>query len=163
MSYIFGLCVGFLIILKWIVSGVPISEIYTKYEEYDVEHEISTTQAKNTALHMDIDALVTPVGCQKCTTSEINYCLGRDLINDHCCCDKRYKETLPYVPHTCYLGPQLCKPIVSDCETYYRLKACCCAKYVLKHWKAKANASNLIPSTSICLIGAILITIFATL
>lgn len=36
-------------------------------------------------------AVVVPAGCQKCNKSEINYCLGRDVIDDHCCCDRRYE------------------------------------------------------------------------
>lgn len=36
-------------------------------------------------------SVIPPLGCQACTKSEINYCLSRDLINDHCCCDKRYQ------------------------------------------------------------------------
>lgn len=41
-------------------------------------------------LTSSIISVVIPPGCQKCTSQEISYCLGRDFVNDHCCCDKRY-------------------------------------------------------------------------
>ncbi|KAJ3636556.1 hypothetical protein MTP99_000090 [Tenebrio molitor] len=121
-------------------SPIPIVE-YDKglrYEEYIVEHEISASQAKNAALAIDLSSVSSPAGCQKCTKAEIRYCLGIDLISDHCCCDRRYHEVLPFIPHTCYLGTQICKPVVGDCAEYSRLRSCCCDKHALEKWKKKS-------------------------
>ncbi|KAK9874095.1 hypothetical protein WA026_002449 [Henosepilachna vigintioctopunctata] len=108
-----------------------------RYEEYTIEHEISATQAKNAALTIDLSSVRLTHGCQSCSNEELRYCAGTDLINDHCCCDKRFSESLPFIPHTCYSGTVLCKPIVEDCEEYYRRKACCCDKFSLQFWKKK--------------------------
>lgn len=117
-----------------------------KYEEYNVEHEISTTEARNNALSTDLNAIIVPAGCQECTKEEIQYC-GSNLISDHCCCDKRFHEYLPYIPHTCYIGTQLCTPVATDCNEYTRLRICCCDKYLLQKWRHKYGASTA-PSTS---------------
>ncbi|KAH1007842.1 hypothetical protein HUJ04_005027 [Dendroctonus ponderosae] len=61
-----------------------------KYEEYVIEHEISSTQARNVALSTDINAIIVPAGCQECTKEEKHYCMSADLISDHCCCDRRF-------------------------------------------------------------------------
>ncbi|XP_045483537.1 uncharacterized protein LOC123688856 [Harmonia axyridis] len=103
-----------------------------RYEEYIIEHEISATQAKNSALTIAVSSFRIPPGCQNCTDQELRYCTGSDLINDHCCCDKRFSESLPFIPHTCYSGTTLCRTIAADCEEYYRIKSCCCDRYVLK-------------------------------
>ncbi|XP_018571980.1 uncharacterized protein LOC108911509 [Anoplophora glabripennis] len=112
-----------------------------RYEEYTIEHEISSTQARNSALTTDLESIVPAPGCQECTYEEKRYCLGADFINDHCCCDKRY-ELLPYVPHTCYFGNQLCTPVMSSCDQYSRLRICCCDKFVLEKWKEKFKNSG---------------------
>ncbi|KAG5887109.1 hypothetical protein JTB14_000742 [Gonioctena quinquepunctata] len=97
-------------------------------------------QARNSALSMDANSVVTPPGCHTCTEEDKRYCVSKGLIEDHCCCDKRYHETLPFIPHTCYLGRTLCKTVVSNCEEYSRLRTCCCQKLALIEWKAKSNA-----------------------
>lgn len=43
-----------------------------------------------------------------------------------------FPEVLPYVPHTCYFGNQLCAPVMTSCEQYSRLRTCCCDKYTLE-------------------------------
>ncbi|XP_076260035.1 uncharacterized protein LOC143196260 [Rhynchophorus ferrugineus] len=111
-----------------------------KYDEYVIEHEISYGQAKNYALNADINSIITPPGCQECTKEEKLYC-NTDLINDHCCCNKRFHEYLPYIPHTCYTGTQLCVTMATDCNKYTRLRTCCCDKYLLPKWRSKYGAS----------------------
>ncbi|XP_044727290.1 uncharacterized protein LOC123290959 [Chrysoperla carnea] len=84
------------------------------------------------------------VGCLKCTEQEIRYCLGPSLINDHCCCDRRFIEMFSYIPHTCYIGStnNLCSTIARDCGEYARLRACCCLKYTTIKYKALFSSSN---------------------
>ncbi|XP_066142531.1 uncharacterized protein [Euwallacea fornicatus] len=113
-----------------------------KYEEYIIEHEISATQARNVALCTDLNSINVPAGCQECTKEEKHYCTSSDLISDHCCCDRRYHEILPYIPHTCYLGTQLCTTVAVDCNRYTRLRTCCCDKYLLQKWKEKYGYSG---------------------
>ncbi|XP_060532848.1 uncharacterized protein LOC132705906 [Cylas formicarius] len=113
-----------------------------RYEEYVVEHDISATQARNVALSTNYNEVTPLAGCQECTKEEIHYCLGSDLISDHCCCDKRYHEVLPFIPHTCYFGTQLCSPVQSDCAKYTRVRTCCCDRYLLQKWKEKLSASS---------------------
>ncbi|KAJ8983115.1 hypothetical protein NQ317_001859 [Molorchus minor] len=135
---VFGHTVAFLLLMESGYSTPAADSVKSfRYEEYFVEHEVSALQAKNVALATDSQSIVTPPGCQKCTPDEMKYCTGRDLINDHCCCDKRYFEALPYIPHTCYLGKQLCSPVIGDCAKYSRLRTCCCDKYVFEKWKRK--------------------------
>ncbi|XP_025835703.1 uncharacterized protein LOC108735482 isoform X2 [Agrilus planipennis] len=111
------------------------------YDEYVIEHAISSQSAKNVALSMDVNSKE-PFGCQKCTDREMQYCLGNGLVNDHCCCDMNYTEKLPFIAHTCYFGRQLCKPVAGDCIEYQRLLLCCCNRHTLIHWKQKSVASN---------------------
>ncbi|XP_017768567.1 PREDICTED: uncharacterized protein LOC108556806 [Nicrophorus vespilloides] len=121
------------------------SDSRLRYEEYVIEHEISATQAKNSVLHMTLDTSIeVPTGCQKCTANEKNYCLSSNFIADHCCCDRKHHEVLPYVPHTCYLGPNLCSTIIGDCNAYERLRRCCCEKYVFEKWKEKSSGTSTI-------------------
>ncbi|KAJ8925325.1 hypothetical protein NQ315_009155 [Exocentrus adspersus] len=138
----FGNAVAFLLLLR---NGytTPVVE-YNKglrYEEYIVEHEISTVNARNSALTIDVQSIVAPSGCKECTSEEKRYCLGSDFINDHCCCDRRYHEVLPFIPHTCYSGNQLCEPVM-ECDKYRRLRTCCCDILVLKKWKARFQNSS---------------------
>ncbi|CAH1987126.1 unnamed protein product [Acanthoscelides obtectus] len=62
----------------------------SKYEEYIVEHEISLIDARNSVLNTSLQQMLPSPGCQKCSLEEKRYCLGIDLINDHCCCDRRH-------------------------------------------------------------------------
>nr|XP_023022831.1 uncharacterized protein LOC111511058 [Leptinotarsa decemlineata] len=132
----------------------------SKYEEYEIEHEISMMHAKNSVLSMDIDSIVIPPGCHTCTEQEKHYCLGRSLINDHCCCDKRYHEMFPFIPHTCYLGSQLCTTVLSNCEEYYRLRTCCCQKLALMKWKMKSNSRSIMKEGTSIMAPLILLNYF---
>ncbi|KAF5292777.1 hypothetical protein FQA39_LY13822 [Lamprigera yunnana] len=135
----FGCTVAFFILL--LIWDPTLQKEIIAYEEYVIEHEISTENARNAALAIDLRNIKVPPGCQKCTKWELSYCQGSDFINDHCCCDKRYHEVLPYIPHTCYLGAQLCKPVVGDCLTYKTIRKCCCTIHLIQKWKS--SASNL--------------------
>ncbi|XP_019879759.1 uncharacterized protein LOC109607723 [Aethina tumida] len=138
---LFGYTVAFLVLAA---TPSPVVE-YDKglrYEEYDVEHEISAMQARNAVKHTDYSSVNTPPGCQTCTAEEKRYCLGNDLINDHCCCDKRYHEFFPFIPHTCYLGSTLCNTVALNCGEYNRLRTCCCDKITLEKWKQKSGGST---------------------
>lgn len=120
------------------INSKPNSDFYhveDTVEEYFVEHEISAVEARNAVQQLDLKSDEQKVGCQQCTRQEIRYCLGLQLMNDHCCCDKKYSEFFPYVPHTCYIGQDLCKPLARDCAEYTRLRICCCDKYTLEKWK----------------------------
>ncbi|XP_056638881.1 uncharacterized protein LOC130446567 [Diorhabda sublineata] len=128
----------FLLIRNGLLTPIVEYDKASKYEEYIIEHEISSGQAKNTVLSMNLDAITIPPGCQKCSEKDQRYCLGADLISDHCCCDKKYHEYFPYIPHTCYFGSQLCSTVADDCIEYHRLRTCCCQKYAAFKWKAKS-------------------------
>ncbi|XP_072389704.1 uncharacterized protein [Diabrotica undecimpunctata] len=141
MDMFFGTTLVILLLIKNGIS-TPVVEYdkMSKYEEYIVEHEISSGQARNSVLSIDLKSIVIPPGCQKCNEEEKRYCLGADLIRDHCCCDKRHHEFFPYIPHTCYLGSQLCSTVASDCTEYHRLRTCCCQFVAAVKWKTKSGA-----------------------
>lgn len=46
-----------------------------------------------------------------------------------------FSEVLPYVPHTCYLGTEVCETIIGDCAEYSRLRECCCDKFTKEYCK----------------------------
>lgn len=124
-------------------EGTPSPTAAYKFEEYVVEHEVSALRAKNAALAIDLDAIQPPFSCQKCTTEEIRYCESANFVSDHCCCDRRFHE-LPYIPHTCYLGRKLCRPIAGHCDEYTKIRKCCCDKHALALWKAKSSSNSII-------------------
>lgn len=41
-----------------------------------------------------IISLVIGAGCKECTRREIEYCLSNDVIEDHCCCQRKYHGML---------------------------------------------------------------------
>lgn len=43
-----------------------------------------------------------------------------------------FAESISFIPHTCYSGTTLCRPIAADCEEYYRRQSCCCERHVLR-------------------------------
>lgn len=99
-------------------------------------------------------------GCKECTRREIEYCLSNDVIEDHCCCQRKYHgiyiildhlinvkysnfnysyyfemlicftEVFPYIAHTCYVRSRNCEPTVRDCGVFDRLLVCCCHHYL---------------------------------
>ncbi|KAI5632616.1 hypothetical protein NE865_14666 [Phthorimaea operculella] len=117
--------------------------VQVKYEEYFVEHEVSTAEARAAAETLNLDDVPdTLVGCGSCSRRELEYCETR-LLADHCCCERRYvPERFPWLPHTCYMGPARCKPLAHDCARYARLRDCCCYKQLAKRWKGILSKST---------------------
>ncbi|CAH1987125.1 unnamed protein product [Acanthoscelides obtectus] len=132
----------------------------SKYEEYIVEHEISLIDARNSVLNTSLQQMLPSPGCQKCSLEEKRYCLGIDLINDHCCCDRRHHELFPFIPHTCYFGDQLCSPIAGTCDNYYKLSICCCKKYAFLKWKEKSSCASLLVSKTLLCISLYIVSNF---
>ncbi|KAJ2942118.1 hypothetical protein O0L34_g11034 [Tuta absoluta] len=113
------------------------------YEEYFVEHEVSTADARTAAETLNLDEVPdTLVGCGACSRRELEYCETR-LLADHCCCERRYvPEPFPWLPHTCYMGPARCRPLAHDCARYARLRDCCCYKQLANRWKGILSKST---------------------
>lgn len=57
-----------------------------------------------------------------------------------------FAEPLKFIPHTCYMGTQLCKPVATDCAHYQRLRDCCCTKYALQKCTYRKRKDNKIPT-----------------
>nr|CAD7266323.1 unnamed protein product [Timema shepardi] len=96
-------------------------------QDMDVlEHMVSEEEATLAATNMNPQPDHRVPGCAKCSYQDIYYCVSYQVLEDHCCCDKRYLERFPYVPHACYLSDGTCSTIASNCEEYVRIKVCCC-------------------------------------
>ncbi|XP_022188588.2 uncharacterized protein LOC111047205 isoform X1 [Nilaparvata lugens] len=96
-------------------------------------------------------------GCKECSKSNETYCLGNDVIYDHCCCDRRFHESIPYVEHSCYIETTPCIPIVRDCGEYMKMMSCCCHRLLGTKWKnismALAGESKLGSSSNVLLVS----------
>uniref|UniRef100_A0A2S2QE44 CCC domain-containing protein n=1 Tax=Sipha flava TaxID=143950 RepID=A0A2S2QE44_9HEMI len=92
--------------------------------------------------------LVIGAGCKECTIREIEYCLSNDVIEDHCCCQRKYHEVFPYIAHTCYNKSRNCEPTVRDCGVFDRLLACCCHHYLGMKWKNQMSTTGSINGQS---------------
>ncbi|KAL0819988.1 hypothetical protein ABMA28_007984 [Loxostege sticticalis] len=114
-----------------------------RYEEYFVEHDISTADARKAAAELKLeDVPTTRVGCGTCSRSEMEYCETR-VLADHCCCERRFlPEPFPWLPHTCYVGPNRCRPLAHDCVRYARLRDCCCYRKLAERWKSILSKSS---------------------
>ncbi|XP_045502588.1 uncharacterized protein LOC123699638 [Colias croceus] len=119
------------------------TEVDVSYEEYFVEHDVSTADAKRAAAALRLDDIpATQDGCGECTRREMEYCETR-VLADHCCCERRFlPEPFPWLPHTCYMGPHRCKPLAHDCVRYVRLRDCCCYRHLADRWKAILSRSS---------------------
>ncbi|KAG5887108.1 hypothetical protein JTB14_000741 [Gonioctena quinquepunctata] len=101
------------------------------------DHEITEEQARESLLKTDVNSIVVPPGCRNgCNDEDKRYCLSKDLIDDHCCCDKYRPERYPFIAHKC-IFVVLCKPVADGCEMYHRLGDCCCRKLALLKLKDK--------------------------
>ncbi|XP_072930223.1 uncharacterized protein [Epargyreus clarus] len=118
-------------------------EVEVRYEEYFVEHDISTAAARTAAKALNLDDVpTTREGCGVCSRKEMEYCETR-VLADHCCCERRFfPEPFPWLPHTCYLGPHRCRPLARDCVQYSRLRDCCCYKKLAERWKGILSKST---------------------
>ncbi|XP_050673058.1 uncharacterized protein LOC126970956 [Leptidea sinapis] len=119
------------------------AELELRYEEYFVEHDVSTVEARTAAALLRLDDIpVSPEGCGECTRREMEYCETR-VLADHCCCERRFlPEPFPWLPHTCYLGPRRCRPLAHDCVRYVRLRDCCCYRHLAERWKGILSRSG---------------------
>ncbi|RZF34127.1 hypothetical protein LSTR_LSTR003537 [Laodelphax striatellus] len=99
-----------------------------------LEHQVTAEDAMISALGIVPELMVNP-GCKECSKSNETYCLGRDVIYDHCCCDRRFHESIPYVEHSCYIETTPCEPIVRDCGEYMKMMSCCCHRLLGTKWK----------------------------
>ncbi|XP_069677850.1 uncharacterized protein [Periplaneta americana] len=121
-----------------------------------VEHSVDEDDAAAAAALLQPDLEIGRPGCDVCTREEIDYCTGPKVLEDHCCCDMRYRESFPYVPHTCYLKPD-CVPRAGDCDRYARLRFCCCDYYTGSKWKSQGT---LLASSGkiflLCLVGVLI-------
>ncbi|CAG4930340.1 unnamed protein product [Parnassius apollo] len=117
--------------------------VEVRYEEYFVEHDVSTADARAAARKLNLDDIPsTQIGCGSCSRREMEYCETR-VLADHCCCERRFlREPFPWLPHTCYLGPSRCRPLAHDCVQYVRLRDCCCYKQLAQRWKGILSRSS---------------------
>ncbi|XP_018915878.2 uncharacterized protein [Bemisia tabaci] len=110
-----------------------------------VEHKVTEEDAKAAARTLTPELMV-GIGCKNCSSSDLAYCASPDAISDHCCCDRKFHEVFPYVPHTCYVRPHsrpLCRTVVAHCGDFARLVLCCCHRVLADKWKNIANASEM--------------------
>uniref|UniRef100_A0A1B6IVI0 CCC domain-containing protein n=1 Tax=Homalodisca liturata TaxID=320908 RepID=A0A1B6IVI0_9HEMI len=107
-----------------------------------VEHRVTASQAAAALSLLNLTQLEGQ-GCPPCTDRQKGYCLSDDLLMDHCTCDHRHVERLPYVEHTCYVPSRIHPTFASDCLEYVRLLECCCHASLLPLMKKKMhNASD---------------------
>ncbi|KOB69864.1 Uncharacterized protein OBRU01_16242 [Operophtera brumata] len=101
-------------------------------------------------------------GCGKCSRWEMEYCES-NVLADHCCCERRYiPEPFPWMPHTCYIGPERCTPLAQNCAQYTRIRDCCCNRKLAVKWKgilSKASSLSLSGMT-LLLFSLILFTLY---
>ncbi|XP_065215723.1 uncharacterized protein LOC135842273 [Planococcus citri] len=100
-----------------------------------IEHQVTSDEAKQAVKDIEPDKMIT-VGCKSCSRVDIQYCLSDDVISDHCCCDRKFKERFPYIEHTCTLEDSPCQPVARDCSEYTRIVDCCCNQQLASKWKA---------------------------
>ncbi|KAG6453224.1 hypothetical protein O3G_MSEX008038 [Manduca sexta] len=114
-----------------------------RYEEYYVEHAVSTADARRAAQKLNLESVPATVpGCGTCSRRDLEYCETR-VLADHCCCERRFlPEVFPWLPHTCYIGPNRCTPLANDCALYTRLRDCCCYRKLAERWKGILSKSN---------------------
>ncbi|XP_050421867.1 uncharacterized protein LOC126834167 isoform X2 [Adelges cooleyi] len=106
-----------------------------------VEHTVTQESAQDAIQHLQPDLMI-GAGCKECTRREIEYCMSNDVIEDHCCCQRKYHEVFPYIAHTCYVRSRNCEPTVRDCGVFDRLLACCCHQHLGTKYKSQLLAAN---------------------
>ncbi|CAH2046125.1 unnamed protein product, partial [Iphiclides podalirius] len=128
----------------------PQGVLEVRYEEYYVEHDVSTTDARRAAANLDLledvddtellrrrrpqPLMGVRIGCGVCSRRDLEYCETR-VLADHCCCEGPAREPFPWLPHTCYAGPAPCRPLARSCVHYTRLRDCCCFRRLAERWK----------------------------
>ncbi|CAG9565127.1 unnamed protein product [Danaus chrysippus] len=134
-----------------------------QYEEYFVEHDVSTADARAAAQLLNLDDIPeTRVGCGPCSRREMEYCESR-VLSDHCCCERQFlPEPFPWLPHTCYVGPHRCRPLARDCTKYARLRDCCCLRRLAERWKSILSSSPRGRSCLLLLVSSLLVLLSIT-
>ncbi|XP_050541742.1 uncharacterized protein LOC126905768 [Daktulosphaira vitifoliae] len=106
-----------------------------------VEHTVTHESAEIAIRNLQPDLMI-GAGCKECTRREIEYCFSNDVIEDHCCCQRKYHEVFPYIAHTCYVRSRNCEPTVRDCGVFDRLLACCCHQHLGIKYRNQSLAAN---------------------
>uniref|UniRef100_A0A2A4K4Q2 CCC domain-containing protein n=1 Tax=Heliothis virescens TaxID=7102 RepID=A0A2A4K4Q2_HELVI len=124
-----------------------------RYEEYFVEHDVSTADARRAANTLNLDEVpATRPGCGSCSQRELEYCETR-VLADHCCCERRFvREPFPWLPHSCYVGARRCRPLAHDCAQYARLRDCCCYRKLAERWKGILSKSTRVGVSGVSLL-----------
>lgn len=120
-----------------ISHGLTAGSFKDHVEEYFIEHKVSEKEAAISFQHKADDLLKRdpPAWCAPCTAEVKRYCLGNQMLQDHCCCDSRHgREQLPWLPHSCYVGEK-CQPNIGSCIKYTELRECCCDREMAKQYK----------------------------
>ncbi|XP_075983323.1 uncharacterized protein LOC142981345 isoform X2 [Anticarsia gemmatalis] len=123
--------------------GADDTLLEVRYEEYFVEHDVSTTDARKAAKELNVEEVpASRPGCGACSARDVEYCETR-VLADHCCCERRFvPEPFPWLPHTCYVGARRCRPLAHDCAQYARLRDCCCYRKLAERWKGILSKSS---------------------
>ncbi|XP_066995877.1 uncharacterized protein [Anabrus simplex] len=127
--------------------------------DHVVEHSVQGEEAYWAALSLTSNMESRPPGCANCTRSERMYCMSTAVLHDHCCCDSSYYEAFPYIPHTCYYGPEVCEVLAGDCAHYARLRTCCCDSLLRAQWGAAGCLGVSWLALALCLLGAYLLRV----
>ncbi|KAL1461986.1 hypothetical protein WDU94_013843 [Cyamophila willieti] len=54
-----------------------------------VEHRVTKEDADKAAILLQ-PSLMVGTGCKNCSRREMLYCMSDDVIQDHCCCDRKF-------------------------------------------------------------------------
>lgn len=46
-------------------------------------------------------------------------------------------ENIPWMPHSCYMGEEQCRPVAASCIDYMHRRQCCCDKLLVEFCKFK--------------------------
>uniref|UniRef100_A0A8D9BJR3 CCC domain-containing protein n=1 Tax=Cacopsylla melanoneura TaxID=428564 RepID=A0A8D9BJR3_9HEMI len=123
-----------------------------------VEHRVTREDAEKAAMLLQ-PTLMVGTGCKNCSKREMLYCMSEDVIQDHCCCDRKFHEAFPYVEHTCFVRERLCSTVVPNCGEYARIQNCCCHQYLGAKWKQKTSSAPWFKSWELSILPAVLSTL----
>ncbi|XP_063229117.1 uncharacterized protein LOC134534566 [Bacillus rossius redtenbacheri] len=121
-----------------------------------LEHEVTALQAAQQIRSVGPQEGKAP-GCAECSYWERFYCISHEVLDDHCCCDQRYQEWFPYVPHQCYLEEEMCTTHAANCEEYMRIRTCCCDLHTVLRWKYLLSGKERLTSSNWMLLLVLLL------